>query len=538
MSSASKSSDFFKSLSSVIDSKTKPDWFILKELDKHYEGNKDLHFSFHDGPRTREYPFQAHQGYLCVEASAEKDFRQGFIEFVRLYKGNELALCNIYIVLSQISSNDKFTKSLEDDFKAIIDGECETIYNRLIVALNKDYFNHHHYWGSEPKTVQDWLDIFRSSQGFHNITDPVIDVKKLVQPNKRLHLAYRHILVMKPLLRATLMGWYNFQLEATTEEVLQAISTSPTEAAFVAASILDDIGPERKAPAWLNREIVEVFVKKYWETIGKALFVHVYGISYRNQNENELFKSLQQLLHEVILERIQPNDATDVLWLQEFDLPDTYIAFFWWAIENDVPFTNVPKVKRDLITTSLLTAVQKIVNDLVTYVAPDNNSDPFRSTEFLNEKYQRTLGYVLLYLLDAPDNNIKQLSSICFAFKPMYYGGYEANLIASRFTDFILLVVLSIDHLKDLSQEMRANLKKILDIIGDSVLIPYVHLSERSSDIWDIDSKRETSYYNASKDLVNDKMKRTIGGAYTAEFNDFFSLMNEIKVAQWPFERN
>src|SRR6202012_4629330 len=97
-----------------------------------------------------------------------------------------------------------------------------------------------------------------------------------------------------------------------------------------------------------------------WLTAGKDLFVHTYGISYRNKNESPLFKLMETELHTVISELLAVEDETSEFWIKNFDFPDSYIAFFNWQVKCGVKLGEVPDGKRLLITGCFIKALKQI----------------------------------------------------------------------------------------------------------------------------------------------------------------------------------
>jgi len=334
MSLVFESSEFFIELRILLESKEEINWLILKDLSKFYSATPDVSLSFFEGGRTFDLPFQEHLGYLNVTSAGENDFKAGFAEIVAHFKNKTIATANIFILFTRISGSNELLSELLIDFKNIVGQDCPLIYKSLVASLNGIYFKHHHLSKKTPKTAQDWLDIFRSAEGFSDMGDPVVRIIDLVPNENNRHLDYHWISYMSPLLRATLMGWYNFQLDADSLELISIINSNESEASYIAATILDDIVPDRIAPVWLTNDIIRIFMWKYWLSIGKDLFIHVYGISYRNKHENQLFKSLKNSLHEILAEILLKEDDESELWITKFDFPTSYIAPFTWMGEK------------------------------------------------------------------------------------------------------------------------------------------------------------------------------------------------------------
>lgn len=540
MNSLFNTHSFFKEVEANLDSQSEVNWHILYDLSKSIESIEGLSFSFFNDRRSFDLPFEQHLGYLNVEDSSREDFLGQFKKIILANSTDVLQLANIFVLYTRISANEEFLHELLTQYKSIITVKWEDIFKKLIASLNDKYFAHHYLSVKQPKNVQEWLDIFRSAQGFHTIQDSVIEVLKLIPDRKGRHIDYNLVLQMRPLLRATLMGWYNFEIDVKTEELFEIIASNETEAAFVAATLLDDIYSDATAPPWLNTEILRVYFKKYWLSIGKPLFVHTYGISYRNKSNNQLFSILEGSIDEVIRELLSDGIDSNQSWINKFDFPETFTAFFSWAAKKTkMQLNDVPASKRLLITNCFVDSLETISIDVVKYISRDNHADPFNSYSYTEVKYQTAFSCFLMYLI-AEDNHPtlnRKLNKVFLTIKPLYYGGYNATLMATRFTEFVLMIFLSIDNLHNLSEKMLNNFSQLLTFFNSALMIPYIHLAERDSEIWDYTSTNEVQYYNASKFLINTQLKKTLKGHNAPHISALVSLFEDVKVANWPYER-
>jgi hypothetical protein len=126
---------------------------------------------------------------------------------------------------------------------------------------------------------------------------------------------------------------------------------------------------------------------------------------------------------------------------------------------------------------------------------------------------------------------------VCFEFKPLFYGAFPARTIATHFTELMLLIVLSGYRLNGLGKKEFANLNNILQIITDTILIPYVHLVERDDEIWNPESKREGYQYNAGLYLISNALSNIRKKSIYKHYQDFFISIGEVKIAKWPYEQ-
>lgn len=517
----------------IISSKSKVDWLIVHDISKSKVEIEGLEFSFVDGKERYDEPFKTNQGYLSLKTpSAITGFGKISIELLEEFKSNTIALANLFIVLSRASYKGENKETLLKNFKKKLGKDvCTSVFNLLITSLNNEYYKDN-YFIKRPQTTNEWLDIFRSTQYMHSISDPLINCLKSVRSERNRKIDFDLLENMKPLLRAVLVGHYGFDLEISKSK-LKKLYQNTEELIFLSAYLIDDSAPDKTHPDWLTKTLIERFLENHWEMIGRQIFVHLFGLSFRNKNDNKLYDYLRDLSHAVLLKHLKMDDPETVKWISKFEFPNEFIALFDWLSSKEITIEEISDLNRATITNQFVSELQRIVKSIPAYLASVNNSDPFISFQLYEEKYQTALAYILLFLLSATDTNRKNIENVCHEFKTLFYGGFKATYLATHFTELMLLIGLSDNYLNGLDEAEHSSLKKYLKIISDTVLIPYIHLKEREDEVWNPESEREKFQFNAGSHLVIGAMANIRKNEIGKHYEYFFKIIDEVKIAEW-----
>lgn len=517
----------------TISSKSKVDWLIVHGISKSKNEAEGIEFSFVDGEERYDEPFKTNQGYISLNTPiAVSEFEKISIELLKEFKLDTVALANLFIVLSRASYKGEDKETLLKNFKKQLGKDvCKNVFNLLISSLNSEYYKDNHFT-KRPLTTNDWLDIFRSTQYMHGISDPLINCLQLVRSERKRKVDFDLLEKMNPLLRAVLVGQYGFDLEISKSK-LKKLYQNSEELVFLSACLIDDSAPDKTPPDWLTKALVEKFLENQWDKIGKQILVHAFGLSFRNKNDNKLYDHLKKLSHAVLLRKIKTENAVTVKWISKFEFPSDFIALFGWLSLNKIDLSEIPDSNRIAITNQFVSEFERISKEIPTHLASENSSDPFNSYQLHEGKYQNALAYVLLFLLSATDRNRKDIENVCHEFKTLFYGGFRAIHLATHFTELMLIIGLSGNYLNGLVEVEFSSLKKYLKIISDTVLIPYIHIKERANEVWNPESEREVFQFNAGGHLVNNAFANIRKHEIKKHYNDFFKMIDEVKITEW-----
>lgn len=516
----------------IIPQNTEVHWMIIHEISKVKIEIEGIEFSFVDGKERRDHPFNTSQGYISLTTpNAISEFSKIVNELSEEFKSSPIALANLFIVITRASYNGEEKETLIKDFKNKIGKDyCIDIFNTLLASLNREYYKHS-YSKKEPSTTNDWLAILNSSQYMHNISDPLINCLQLMMIERNCEIDFDLLEKMNPLLRAVLIGQYNFEL-IISKSKLEQLYGRVEELTFLSAYLIDAVAPDRIPPDWLTETLVKRFLAN-WDIIGKEIFVHIYGLSFRNKKQNKLYKRLENLISIILTEKIQSENDEILKWISKLEFSNDFIALFGWLSLKELDCNKIPNPNRETITNQFISELQRIVELIPVYLASENSEDPFASFQLYEGKYQTTLAYILLFLLFATDKNRKDIRNVCHQFKPLFYGGYRAVYLATRFTEIMILIGLSGNSIHGFDEEESSSLEQYLKIIADTILIPYIHLAERDDEIWDPKSENKAAQYNAGKYLVTTYMRNIRNSEIREHYNDFFKIINEVAIAEW-----
>ena len=522
-------------LQKILSEKSTIDWLIVHEISKQNIQVDGIEFSFVDGKERFDEPFKTNQGYIFLKNDcAIKGFDKIVVELSEFLKDNITALSNLFIINTRISYKGEDKEIILKHFKKNIGQTCcDAIFAKLIDSLNLEYYKDIRSERENNFTsTNEWLDIFHSAQYTHSISDPVVNCLFLVREKHCSGIKYNVLQNMKPLMRAVLIGQYGYTIEISDTK-LKEIYGNQYELSFLSACLIDD----SLIPAWLSKDLISIFINNYWKNIGEQLFIHIFGLSYRNKNQNELSSYLADLLHIILLDKIM-NDSTETRELiKTLEFPKDFIALFYWFHSKQTEINAIPDTIKFFILEQFMSELQRISKELPVYFASERSSDPFSSFQLNEQKYQIALAYLLWFLLFASDEYRKQLKNVFFEFKPLFYGGFRARHLATQFTELMLLIGLSVIHLKgELDETEWSMIKKYLSIIEETVLIPYIHLAERNSEVWDMNNKKEMYQYRAGLYLINKYLCEIRNSDKNTYYSALFTKIDEIKVAKWKYD--
>lgn len=523
-----------KVISKTLSDKSEIDWLIVHTIHKSAAKITGVEFSFVDGKERQDKPFKTNQGYISLKKTDTIEKFKKIIDELSTEKKtnpNPISLANLFIIITQASYTGEDDGTLLNVFKENIGKKnCSIVFNLLIKSLNTSYHNHKSYIEKQPENTNDWLTLFRSTQYFHGFSDPITNCLQLVRNERSRSLDFDLIQNMKPLLRAFLMGRYGYDL-TISQATQDNLYGNEKELIFLSACLIDDFSGERNLPNWLNPKLIETFVEKHWTKVGKPIFIHVFGISYRNKQENNLYKKLEELLHEILFKKLNIKNPETSNWIGSLNFPTDFIALFGWIAKKEIDYNKIPDRIISELLNRFIRELQRISIELPRHLASENSSDPFYSFQFSELKYQDTFAHLSLLMLYATKDNLKDIKSVCFSIKPLFYGGFRATNLATHFSEIFLLVGLSGYRLNGLNDTGKEDIKNYIKIISDVLLVPYIHLSERNDEIWNPESKKELFQYNAGQYLVNYALTEINKLSDKRHYDNFLKEISEIKVS-------
>ena len=518
----------------ILSEKSTIDWLIVHSISKYDNRIDGIDFSFVDGKERLDEPFKTCQGYISLEKNdVVIDFNKIIVELSDYFKGNLIALANLFIIATRASYKGEEKEIILKIFKEKAGQSlCIEIFAKLIDSLNSGYYKDNRYNNNQFKSTDEWLNIFRSAQYTHSISDPLVESLFLMRDKHGNSLNYDLFKNMKPFMRAVLICQYGFIFEIS-DNGLREVYENQYELSFLSAYLINIHSSE--VPNWLSQELVEKFVND-WKNIGRQVFVHIFGLSPRNKNQNEIFENLRNLMHEILHDKLSKDSEEIKKLISIFEFPKDFIALANWFSLKQINTTSITEVNKIAILGQFIQELQRISKKLPTFFASEHSSDPWSSFQFGEEKYQITYAYLLYFLLFATDKDRKLLKNVFYEIKPLFYGGFKACRLATQFTELMLLIGLSAIHLNNIDDEGWNLIKKYLVIIEDTVLIPYIHIAERNNEIWDTNRKKEMYQYQAGLFLISDYLEKIYKSNIKEYYKDFFQIIEEVKVAKWKYK--
>jgi hypothetical protein len=520
-----------------IDTNQSVNWLIIHQLAVKGATIIDVKFSFVEGKENLYEPFKTNQGHLTLEDKvAYKEFAKLVRELTNEYGDDINALANLYVLINRVSYPHGEKPLVEIFKKTISNDRTHEVYKYLVEILNDDYYKHHRLGAKETENMEAWLTLFHSAQYRHSIADPLMSVLQLVKP-KGLNLPFSLIRPMNAIMRATLIGWYGYDIGIAAQE-MTPIYSDQKELIFLSAYLINIHREEKKIPQWLSSDLVEIFLKREWDKIGRYFLIHNYGMNFRRQQENKVYAKMRRLASK-FLERTFFSESLETAdWISHLEYPGHFIAICSWLIENKKRFGKISKSNRSKMLDQFIKEMQGIAHRIPDLIAEKNGNEPFLASHLGDAKYLNTLAYLFILFLYAEEDQLRSFKNICFDFKTLFYGGYRAISIAEHFAEVIILMVLSGINITNISKESFPKLNTLLKIISETILLPFVHLIEREEDIWNPQYEFGVSYSNAGRHQINEMLLKIKQNNIFAHYEAFFEKIEQIKVAQWPYERS
>ena len=511
-------------------------WLILHSLSSFYNNTSHTKIELGESSRKSEH-FEKPLGYLTLNKKTTTKTITDTVQYlIRKFDNNTIALSNLFIIISRVTydrKNEYFLQELYID--KIEKKKIKIIFTQLAESLNKNYFNKN-YRDKEVLDSNDWDRILSSGSSSSHLLQPIEAVVQLLKPGIKNELEFSDFKLFNPFIRSILIGWYGYSLKIP-KKLMESLIVEGKEISFLAAFIMHDIGYDRKkSPTWLKQSFISTCIEK-WETIGKYMFIRTYGINYRiSKNHSKTYKRLEKLIRPIVYDKLKIKNDENSKWIKTLDFPDCYIALTYWLIEQKIQYSDSSLTNRDELVDQIISQLSKIAADIPITLTLDNSPDPFKTFQLYNTKYQVTIAHLLVLIIYLSAENEKSLTNACYSFKPLFYGGFQAKRQATIFTEIILLILLSGNNFTAEKKHFE-KIRKLLQMVSNSLLIPYIHLTEREEEIWFPDSEMVTTY-NPGKFLINYSIKKVKISAVYPYYKNFLDLFESIKISEWPYERD
>lgn len=509
----------------VLLSKKTVDWLIMHDIAKHNQlPIAGIKFSLVDGKEQCDKPFATRQGYISIKEESFTNFMQIINELAIVNQDDTLLLSNLYLVITRYDGFGEELIILQNAFKECIGSEkCRLVFERLIESLNIEYFKDANtFHKNKPDTLSEWLRLFHSAEYVHNLSDPLLDSLYLVKEIGN-EINYELLIAMNPFLRAVLIGKYGFILQISEDELKKEYDNN-YELSFVVACLLN----MTQVPLWLSQEMINICIENHWEKIGRQMFNYIFGINHRNRSDNELYYKLEELLHHTIIEKMNTNENNFKEWIKVLKFPHDFIALSSWLTYQKDTWEKISNEVKPCFIQQFIHELKRIVKLLPEYFNSENHDDPFSMFQLREEKYKEMLAHVFIFLLSAGDDDLKSIRKVCYEFKPLFYGGYKAVSLAKNFTTILLLIGLPGIHYFEVNDNDCKIIKSYIKNMAQTILIPYIHIMERETLIWEDDVQMFKS--DADSCLINEYLNSIQHTKIKQMYQDVFDILQNTKV--------
>ena len=292
---------------------------------------------------------------------------------------------------------------------------------------------------------------------------------------------------------------------------------------------------------YFDISLFKEIIIKYWSKYGSLFLGKFFNI--QRKIEIEAFSKHKQCFREII--ETWHNDKQysfiEVLkWPSDFQ---SLIMIIFSNKDNHIHFSD-----------ELLKAVNiSLLNNFSIVNVKSIFEQYFFPTNILNNptEYEMYIAICLATnsIIESSNTNYKkwekEIKNIMYMIKPLFYSGYEGIRIASVITEILLVFITSIVSFQGFNDMAYKNIKKILKMISNLILYPYIRNSERNEDIWNYDrvyaDANKKYFQNKELYLINHNLKLILESndeKMIDAFEDFIDTWINFSSVQWPWYRN
>lgn len=523
-----KSSDVTKKVETVLLRQPAINWFIIDELD---EINTAKTKSADDEFLRKELPFGRRLRYLSLSLAGCEQFDLGLEALFTRLALDTVALGNLFLLLAYTICPEYTVDWLDRFNRYYSEAEKQQIFEALVQSLNEHYYRGSHYLHSEPKDVPEWIQLFSLSSYRSDISDPShLLLQLLSRQSSERHIRLTDFIQMNPLVRSHFVSWFGMKVASTSKELSDLLNERPSEICFLAAMLMKEARSDSKVPEWLAPWFIHRLVTESWKEAGRHLFTSIFTTE-EEPPLSLIYQYLRVLFSEVLSTESKP-ERERFEWMKELSFPEGYMALCsWMHLHKPACLEQAYPVLGDAITQLF----NKLIDEIPILFTYDSWQDPLKTYLISKERYRLMFPYLFLGLCYSkllPQSLKKWLLEL----KVYFYGSYKSQHLGIQYVEFLILTALSIIDIEEADAEVQSYAAEYLHAITDTVLVPYVHLSERNDYVWDRSTKKG-EYSNSGCQLMNKQLRKLHDNPNWAFlFDKFLRAFSEIKVAKWPFE--
>jgi hypothetical protein len=528
--------ELFTAIENVTRNSTEVNWLIIHAVADEFPESAPGRFSFVDKQQVMSEPFGFRQGYLSLEQAELEPFKALLVRLIDKYDDNPAILANLFILQSRVSMAQADSEALRDFFKSAVGtARIPFLYDTLIRSLNNKFFGHTSIDQQPVADAKDWHRLFVGSARAGRAHEVLLSVVLLVSDNIPLGVDFRFVRPMKPMIRASLCGFWAMGILMDREDVKSLVEESK-ELPFLTTFLINRSKSRFPMADWITIDLIRSFFAD-WKRTGSFFLEQVFGGYWRRTIEQDGIKQLETLTRAVVAELIVHDGSVTARWIECLGFPGDFLGLFASIGKGQLAYHDIPFVNKGRILKKALQDLDAVFKHLEVYVGENlDKSGP--SKWFLSDvNFQNCLSFLLcLYLEVSDEDSQKRFKHLCFETKLLYYGAYETTSLARRLAEMILLTCLSGDSIRNMTDIMLENLEKLQAVVVETMLVPYVHTTEREEEIWNPEFEGVPGLLRSEYLLVNDaldRIKRNVD--ILGLYKTLLLAIDEIAIARWPF---
>ncbi len=511
----------------VID---RPDWMIVRRLYESLHEDVHIKFSLFDDWRWKnELPFGKHQGFISFRDATLPEITTLITSLYDKVADNDVAVANLWIL------TDRITLRTDSDLLSILkkklpDTQHKRVYKILVDSLRKQVVNNDAV-EPMPLRLKEWQ---RYINGYdYKAGELAESILFLVSDRRVVGLA--DLLLLSPRFVGSLIGFWGVRVHLTPAEAM--CITDPHRLAFLAAIAASQT--YYYLPQWLTQEFVSRLVHDTASGIGLELLRDVFKPMPPGAVTNRHRLRLIAYCKEAVSEILMGNEETAKEWISRLDgVKDIPQVLYIISLSRIVVSDEI----KNRIANHCIIGLKAITADFGRSLSDKHSRYNLTSLQLMTPDSMAAMAVFGECLAKIDEEGKKWFKKMLFEIKPLFAGGYDAKSLAMFTTELLLCSFISGAIWQSC---MYANevttLSHLIDEMGRFIMIPYVHLAERSDAVWDPGYSATQFHPDNPRLLLNHLIKN---GMVNKDYHpariisdNIVDIIHKTSTILWPFER-
>lgn len=505
-----------------------PQWMIVRQLHEAFADDPRLNFCLFDDWRDGRLPFDRHQGYVKLTTACNDSMERIIRELCNEAEKDIWAVANLWIFINRIDGTDDESNGYQTLFRSLVPyGKRHKAFNKIVESVRKDAYRYVPDRNDMPTTIRGWqrFTMYAHSQE----TDFAYSIASLIVDDNEIGL--QDLFKLPPYVIGALVGFRGYRLQLTAEEALTI--TDNAQVAFLAERMLNG-GLNAPLADWMTSELVHQLMADRAETVGLDLLQQAWFYNPQQTEFSQRELLIRKMTRQVVTDILSSDNNQTESWIEALDLMD-HLPLILQFMSQDTGCIS-DEVKKKIgraIPDKLQVEIARFSTALTQEHCPIRLSGTKMNTPTAPAVGRMAAETILLVW---PETE-KLWTKILYAVKELYLGGWHACRFATGFTEMLLIIILHAD-IKDNKDEKR--LLQLIEKINQTILTPYVHLTERTEAIWDDEFNPSPYSEDIGKILINNRLCESLKAKNDYARHVAKSLSNSIhqtSTTPWPFER-